>query len=165
MLIIMFCLALQADFSATPALPNDQKHFSAEDSATQSPVRVPQAVLAILRIDEDLKTVLENSGDSPRELRSWFSATIAHLRPQHEHDDRSRNRPLLGANVTPFWIFRPTRSGYAVILRTSAHDLLIESARNDGFLDIKTMSATASQVTTVSYKFNGNEYVAYRQEL
>jgi hypothetical protein len=73
--------------------------------------------------------------------------------------------PLRGANVVTFWVFCATAHGYDLVLTAPAHDLIVKSARWKGHYNIALMSASARQVSTIVYRFDGKRYAEYKSEL
>jgi hypothetical protein len=65
---------------------------------------------------------------------------------------------LFGANIIPFWVFRNTGRSYRLALHTYALGLEILPKRTKGFRDIRASSATAVDVLTTTYKFDGKAY-------
>jgi hypothetical protein len=64
-----------------------------------------------------------------------------------------------GANVTAFWVFRPSRQGgYTLLLAGPAHTLSIRADKTNGYRDIELLSATAIDVKTVLLRFDGSAY-------
>lgn len=148
-------------------IPNpEQTRFSAEDLTVQYPIDLPKQALALLSRDTRVCDALDAQGISPAHLPlSWFSATEVHLDGPNEVDLVVVGEgPLRGANVTTFWLFRPTAQGLSLILTTVGHDLDVESARSKGYNNIKVTAATVDRVSTVVYGFDGNKYSVRNRE-
>ena len=146
------------------ALTAQQLAFSAEDNGVEHPVPVPSDVLAILRKDEGVKSVLESENILPKNLpSSWFSVSIVHLSAAKRNDLVVVGQPpVSGANVTSFWVFRATAHGHELVLYAPAHDLIIKNTRWKGYRDIEFAGMTAAEITTVLCHFDGRRYRAYR---
>ena len=105
--------------------PSVQLHFSAEDARVEKSVPIPDDVLAILREDEIVRIALANESISPKTTPlSWFSASAVHLSTDKNVDLIVVGEGSLhGSNVTTFWVFCTTASGYKLVLTAPAHDL------------------------------------------
>jgi hypothetical protein len=55
------------------AQPSEQRYFSAEEDGVKNPVPIPEAMLAILRKDEDVRDVLEDE-NIPAEKIPWLGS-------------------------------------------------------------------------------------------
>jgi hypothetical protein len=138
----------------------EQTHFSAEDASVQHPVRIPAEVMAILRNDERVRNVLESENLRPDALpEPWFSVAEVHLGPPHEVDYIVAGEgPMMGANISPFWVVIHNANGFRLALFLGAHDLEVGRTRSNGYQGLTTYGATASTVTTVHFRFDGSEY-------
>jgi hypothetical protein len=139
----------------------EQMAFSAEDGRVERQSPLPPAVAGILAGDPDVREAMAYehiSGGQPP--ASWFLPSEVHLNGPHEADLIVVGAgPILGANVTLFWVFRPSRSGgFNLLLRVSAHDLNIMESRTGGYRDIEVVAATAVSVTKGTYTFRGSAY-------
>jgi hypothetical protein len=135
-------------------VPQEQLHFSAEEEI-QTPVSLPEEIVRILENAEDVRTVPR--GDLPSDS---FSASAVHLDGKDEVDIVVQGVGLLrGANITPFWIFRPNRGAYSLVLHTYAHDLIIKHSRTKEMLDIDSARISGVAVTITNFKFDGRRYV------
>ena len=143
----------------------EQMHFSAEDETVKRPVVLPDQALEVIEKDPDVAEVLKNENPPLRKIpRSWLMASEIHLDGPDEKDIVVvAAGHLMGANVTTFWILRPTDHGFAVLLTAPAHDLYIKGTRSNGYRDIEMAAATAVRVSTVTFRFDGNRYTKYRQ--
>ena len=139
----------------------EQTHFSAEDAGVQHAVKIPAEVMVILRNDERVRNALEWENLKPEALPgSWFSVAVVHLGPPHELDYivAAAEGPMVGTNISPFWVVVHNARGYKLVLALSAHDLEVGSVRANGYRDLKTYGMTASTITTVHFRFDGSEY-------
>jgi hypothetical protein len=69
---------------------------------------------------------------------------------------------LRGANITRFWVFRPTDRRFEMLLDARVHDLIVKKSRSNGYRDIELLSATAVTVSTVIVRFDGTKYQTYK---
>ena len=65
---------------------------------------------------------------------------------------------LRGANVTTFWVLRPTKRGYEILVAAPAHDLSIKRTRANGYKDIELFSATAVSTSIMTLRWDGHQY-------
>jgi len=144
----------------------EQTQFSAEEPDAKHPVPVPDAALAVLRSDKRVVDSME-SEEPPLKTppQSWFSASILHLGSRDEQDliviglDH-----LAGAHSVPFWILRPTSTGYNLVLRTQGHDLEVKRHHAKGFRDIEASDESAATFMSVIYRFDGEKYVQFKDK-
>ena len=144
---------------------SEQSHFSAEDSGVQRPVAISEDVLAILRQDQAVQSVLENESIRPENIPpSWFSASEVHLTATKRVDLLVVGEPpVSGGNTAMFWVFRARDPGHALVLTIVAHDLILKNTRSKGYRDIEVHSMTAVRLSTAVYRFDGQKYSHYRQ--
>jgi hypothetical protein len=147
------------------ALP-EQTEFSAEDESVKRPVPIPGDVLAILSQDELVRSVMENVESPPEKApASWFSASYVHLANSGHNDLVVMGQgELRGANVITFWVFRSTGQGHVLVLTAPAHDLIVKKTQWKGLREIQMLAATAVQIHTVLFRFDGREYKVSREK-
>jgi hypothetical protein len=138
----------------------EQRSFSAEDENVRRPIPLAPEIARILAKDPGVREIIKNQDLSPAELPpSWFLASEVHLNGPKEKDVLVIGQgPIQGANITAFWVLRPGPDGFELILNTYAHDLIVKDTRSRGYRDIQVMRATAVQVSTTLYKFDGGSY-------
>jgi hypothetical protein len=141
----------------------EQSHFSAESETVDRPANVTEGVLQVLRTDADVRNVLKAENLRPDQLpSSWFSASEIHLNGPSEIDlIVVAGGRLIGANVTTFWVLRPTAEGYKCVLTVAAHDLTVKSSRSNRLRDIRVEKATAVDLVSTLYRFNGKQYEVF----
>jgi hypothetical protein len=62
-----------------------------------------------------------------------------------------------------FWLFADHGDGkYTLVLSTAAHDLIIKQSRSKGYKDIELRAMTATEMSSVIYRFNGRIYLRAR---
>jgi hypothetical protein len=141
-------------------------HFSAEDEGVKNAVPIPEDVWSLLKQDDDVLEVLKHQSPPVKTPpRTWFSAALVHLHGAIGNDLVVQGEgPMMGANVTEFWVFAETSRGPKLVLRIPAHDLLIRETESGGYRIIEASAITATaHVSTLTYKFDGNHYVLSRK--
>jgi hypothetical protein len=144
----------------------EQRQFSAEDESVQVPVAIPQGIRKNLAGDEMVREATSYDHIDPEEFpAAWFSASMVHLGSSIEEDFVLVGRgPMVGANITQFWVFRATTRGYRLVLQASAHDLIVMNKVRNGFREIELLSATGIAVRTVLLRFDGERYKVVRDK-
>jgi hypothetical protein len=163
---LTLALALIGSANAKHPVRPEQLHFSAEDEGVRHPVAIPTEVLAILGKDEMVKDILEDQNVSADTMPpSWFSASVVHLSANDEADLIVEGEPpVVGANITPFWVFCATDHGYELVLTARAHDLEVKKRRWKGHHVIVMSGETAVVFTGVEFRWNGNRYTEFREK-
>jgi hypothetical protein len=165
-----FLILTVACLSCTLALPQGphstaraQTHFSAEEESVERPITIPSAIRKLLAADDDVKELAQDENIPPENfLDSWFSASAVHLSSNALQDVVLVGRgPMLGANITQFWVFCATADGYRLVLKVGAHDLFVTHRTWKGFREIDLLSTTATEVHNVSLRYDGHEYKAF----
>ncbi len=138
----------------------EQRRFSAEDETLTRPASIPSEVTALVAQDSDVKYAQADEHLEPAAVpSSWFLASEIHLRNTSEKDlVVIAQGPLMGANETTFWIFRPGDHRYELILKAPAHTLVVKSARSNGYEDVELWSATAITESSVLCRFHAGTY-------
>lgn len=171
LLVSILALTIAIPSSAQPpgrkrakTTPTEQTHFSAEEASVKKPIALPADVEKLMLKDEMVQMALEDQNLPQDELpASWYSAAAIHLNTTANRDVIVvANPPLAGANVTSYWIFRSTPKGHDLVMNGPAHDLEILLTRHNGYRDIQLTSMTALTVSTVTLRFDGKRYVAFR---
>jgi hypothetical protein len=92
--------------------------------------------------------------------QSWFSASRIHLNGGKRADlVVVGNPPLLGANITTFWVFRASEHERELVMTWAAHDLRVQNTSHNGYRDLTLASATAVEVSYFVLHFDGKKYV------
>jgi hypothetical protein len=145
----------------------EQLHFSAEDQNVKRPIILTEAALALIAKDPDVTNVLKDYGSAGAKLlTTWLSASALHLDGRGERDIVVVAKgPLSGANITTFWVLRPSSSSFELLLTVPAHDLIVKMSRSKGYRDLETLAATAVRVSSVSFRFDGSKYKPSKQKL
>jgi hypothetical protein len=148
------------------ARPEEQTHFGMEEHV-RHPIALPEAALALVAGDPDVKSVIEDHGPAGAPLLiTWLSASYVHLDGPNERDIIVVGKgPLSGANITTFWVLRPSGTGFDMLLNVPAHDLIVKRRRSKGYRDIEAWSATAVTVSSVSFRFDGSQYKPAKRAL
>jgi hypothetical protein len=161
LLSIALCIVSVASNAAVNALHHADLHFSAENSVKNA-VPVPEAIWSLLKEDADVREVEERETPPIRNPpRNWFSAARVHLHTPRANDFIVQGEgPLMGANLSTFWVFGDTASGAKLLLKIPAHDLVIRDAESNGYKVIEASAViAAAHVVTLTYKFNGERYL------
>jgi len=142
------------------AAAHEQWAFSAEESAFENPVSLPDAVRKLLAADPHVAKALEIRHIEPVGLPTeWFTASKIKLGISNDDGLVVMGADAMhGANINPFWILRHTRHGYQLILTLAAHDLTFLKSTTNKLRDLQSASATASQRSESVLKFDGNVY-------
>jgi hypothetical protein len=139
----------------------EQTSFSAEDEHVEHSCPIPSDAMSILRKDEFVKTVLANDPDALKESpQNLFEASTVHLHSATENDlVVIAEGPLVGGNVTTFWVFQQAPTGMKLVVGNAhTHDLEILRTRTLGYRDIKLTGATAVEYTETILHFDGTRY-------
>lgn len=165
LLLIVFSIGYMARAAAPGLSKAEQTQFSAEDEGVKLPVVMPDDVRRLLDKDDNLSDELKsNEPPLTHAPSSWFSTSEIHLAGPEEKDlVVMAIGELRGANVTRFWIFRPTLSGHELIFYAPVHSLIVKRTRAKGYREIELFSATAIEWSTVTLRFDGKKYVQYRE--
>ncbi len=141
----------------------EQTHFSAEDDAVRRPMVLPDGALRVIKEDPYVAGMLQDQAPAATQIpKGWLMASQVHLAGPGENDIVVvASGLLMGANITSFWVLRPSRVGYELLLTAQGHDLLIRHSRSKGYRDIELLSSTAVTVSTVSFKFDGRKYTGH----
>lgn len=140
-------------------------HFSAENDGSYPSAEIPVTVLRLISHDEGVRNLLDRQKPPQKTVpRAWLSASKVHLKNKDESDIVVQGTgPMLGANVTTFWVFRLNGDNADLLSEIVAHDLIIRLPRKDGYLTVDAVSATASSVTTVSFQMKNGKYAKWLQ--
>ena len=137
----------------------EQTIFGVEEEI-ERPVSIPEDVLQLLRQDQRNQRYLAQ-GQSLQDIpASWFIASQVHL---HDGDSQdlivmAANPRLFGANIVPFWVFRNTPLGHQLVLSITTLGLEVLRSKTTGYRDIRATAATAKEVLTTDYVFDGTRY-------
>jgi hypothetical protein len=142
-----------------PTKVSSQVRFSVEEPIN-NPVPIPEDVLKILRSESRNRSCLTSGQTQENIPSSWFIASRVNLNRDASADllVTVANPCLFGANVNPFWIFINTSDGNRLVLSVSALAVEILNGTTNGSRDIRAEAATARQVLTGIYHFDGKEY-------
>lgn len=141
-------------------------HFSAENDGSYPSTEIPVAVLQLISRDEGVRNLLGAQQPPRMEVpRAWLSASKVRLTDRDESNIVIQGiGPILGANVTTFWVFRVKGDNADILLEVVAHDLIIGPPRKEGYLMVDAVSATASSVTTASFQMENGKYAKWREK-
>jgi hypothetical protein len=140
---------------------SEQLVFGAEDETFKRPFILPESILEILSRDPEIPhTIDENESPRPKQVpNSWFLASVVHLAGPDEKDIVVMGQcPVCGANVAPFWIFRPTVNGYEQVMSGGGLSLSVCKHRTHGYLDIETSLVSMQKPWTGTWRYDGQKY-------
>jgi hypothetical protein len=142
---------------------HEQTHFRAEDDSVQMPIAIPPMIRQLLVADESVKDLARYEKIRPEDFPdSWFSASAVHLSSKALEDVVLVGRgPMLGANITQFWVFCAIPDGYRLVLQAGAHDLYVTRRVWNHYKEIDLFSATGIAVHNVSLRYDGQEYKSF----
>jgi hypothetical protein len=130
------------------------------DEPISNPTPIPEEVLNILGNDSRVRSCVASNERAESILLTWFVASTIDL-TRHPHSGllvTATNPCLFGANVNPFWIFMRDPSGYRLVFSVPALVIEILPRTTHGSRDIRAEAATARDVLTAIYRFDGKRY-------
>jgi hypothetical protein len=141
------------------AVSHEQAQFGAEDKI-ERPVPLPKDVLEILRRDERVSARLAEEDPPNDAFGAWFVASEIALNDDDLPDllVQGVEPHILGANLVPWWVFHKTPKGHALALTVNTLGLEVLKTKTNGYRDIRTNKATAKEVLTNTYRFDGSTY-------
>jgi FG-GAP repeat len=141
----------------------EQDKFNAE-MPINNPVTIPEDVLNVLRDDRRNQSCLAPQQTNKQIPATWFVGSAVDLNGDGQPDllVTAANTCLFGANVNPFWVFMKTPQGNRLVLKLSSLQVEFLHEKTNGSRDIRSDSATAREVLTTIYRFNGTQYQASR---
>jgi hypothetical protein len=164
--ILLFLALVSSAFAESKkhSWSDDQRLFSAEESAVKHPISIPEDVKMMLSHNVGVRNLLENKNIGTEELpASWFSAATVHLNDSPEQYLMVMAvGDLRGTNVTTFWVFQPSDKGYRLILTATAHTMNIRAVLWKGLREIEFFSNTAVEVSKGLYRYDGIQYALYK---
>ena len=138
-----------------------QTRFGLEEPIRHSfPITSP--VVRVLRADSHVRECVARE-PQVKHIAPWFKASAIDLNADGRLDlvvQLSDSAPLclMGANIGPFWVLQRLGHGYRKILRTHMLGISILRMKSQGFRDIEASQATAVDILTTIYRFNGTTY-------
>lgn len=162
--LVIACLVMICPFASSQADSHtrEQLAFGAEDEKLQNPIPLPVGIKRLLAVDPYIVDSGSTEKLAPDDLPdSWFMASYVHLAGPDEKDVIVVGQcPICGANVAPFWVFRPINGGFQKILFTGALGIEVKRARTNGYRNIESGSVTMQQPNMETWRFDGEEYRA-----
>ena len=132
------------------------------------PAKLPNEVIQLLRSDEDCQRCFEGGteGEIPPVWLKAFEASEIDLNGDRLQDliVLPTDGCLFGANIAPFWVFLRTPKGYKMALNVYAHNLDVLKTRTNGYRDLESTSASAVEVFSTLFMFDGKQYVVKKAE-
>ena len=122
-------------------------------------VKIPDAVIAILKSDEIVDNCFREKGEGSREA-VWFSASEIDLNEDKKPDliIKAKDACLFGANQGPFWIFYQMPDGYKKILSANGLQLKILPEKTNSFNRIEVSKVVSMKPAHQIYSFQNGEY-------
>jgi hypothetical protein len=135
--------------------------FSAEDPHPERSVELRSDLWSALQQDADVREVADQRSGG-RAQREWFIANPVHLHQNEDDVVVQGEGPILGANVTTFWIFAENRGRPKLLLKVPAHDLFIRAKTSHGYRVIEAVAVIKGRVVTLTYTFDGEQYTPHQ---
>jgi len=163
-IFILAALGIAASAQSNSPSAAEQRFFNLED-AVQHSVELSDAELAALAND-DLMRKLRPDPSMPKLTQDGIEATVVHLCGSGERDliAIGNGGGLEGANVGPFWIIRDLPAGPVVVFSEPSLGLTIDTKRSNKCLNVESTTATAVEITTTEFHFNGDRYIVSKQK-
>jgi hypothetical protein len=178
LLLVPLLLILASQAQTSSQVVQEQSSFGTEEAPGEPrvsrPHPVPDAVLRILETDEGVRSCLkDNPLSAGQHLGSWFLASEIHLDspaqtdlivvPSFQGEEGMCFESVEG--IGWFWVFRSADTNYQLVLKAAGNGLEVLRTRSNGYRDIQTgvVSQAGKYVTTVTFRFNGNEYVKHEE--
>ena len=153
--------------TGVPSVPADcppQAKFAIDNGdpqfGVQCPIPLPQGARAVLAEDRSIRQTMRQEGIKTLP-KNWFTATYVHLGPVGEKDllVLGNQGPLLGANVAPIWVLRPSGPSWKIILAGApALGINVLASRSGGYYDLEIGKATSDQAYVGLLRFDGDVY-------
>lgn len=164
-MILCLCAVVAPAIAQGNGRTREQTRFGLEEPVKR-PARIPADVLRLLGRDERVQARLADESTRPLQVPArWFAASVIQLNNDRLPDlvVKAEDAGLFGANIGPFWVFRNTGRGYALALRVDTLGLEVLPGRTRGYRNIRTQAASARQVFTRNFAFNGRSYREVRR--
>lgn len=164
-LIVSLAAVGTAEGKTKSTLP--QTRFGAEEEIVR-PVKLPNEVIQILRSDERGQECFGGGteGKIPPVWLKAFKGSKIDLNADHLQDliVMPKDACLYGANIVPYWVFLQTPKGYEMVLSDYSLGFEVLKTRTNGYLDLESTSATAVEVFSNVFMFDGKQYVLKKEE-
>lgn len=174
-IIFVVTFAVSTRSQAADDLVNpEQSRFGTEEVPGEPlvtrPVPLPNSVLQLLSEDVDVKGCLSfNPLPAGKSLAFLFIGSTIHLNGKNASDLVVVPVPDYGcfhsaAGIGTFWVFGRAGEKYKLLLKTLGNGLTVLKAKYKGYRIIQTatIGQAGQQLTTISYRFNGEQYQKYR---
>jgi hypothetical protein len=137
--------------------------FSAEDGDAGD-AKPPSSILDALATQEVVRRSLDNESPFLTHVPSgWVRCYQVHLGIPNEDDYMIVGAgPLIGANVTNFWLYRMLNGKAVLVMNAPEHDVEILGTRHSGLRDLRLTAATAVDISWVVLHFDGQVYKRFR---
>jgi hypothetical protein len=164
--LLLATLCVSTTAQSKPRHTTEQHTFGIDGPVVSHQVAISDAELAALANDNMMRKELDQDPPIPKLIREGLEAAVVHLHGPNERDlvVVGSGAPFIGANVGPFWIIRDLPTGPEIVFSTIALGLDIQKITSNGFRNIEASSATAGEVFTTTFHFNGKKYVVFRRK-
>jgi len=139
--------------------PNEGEQFTfGTEYPITTPRSLPSSVKDAILADSDVKELV-GANDDPL---GWVEGSAIDL----DHNELTdyivvgRHGPLLGANVTTFWLFLNKGETYELVLKTVGLQLDISKKFDGGLSRVTVAGLTAKTWSEVEYRYRNGRYVA-----
>jgi hypothetical protein len=138
---------------------DEQTDFQ-EDEAIQHPVSLPKPILDLLAKSDRVKDCLKYNKSLKEISASWFEAGAVTLGRNASNGFvvKGKESCLWAADASWYWIFRQTGGEYDMVLSNAGNALSLLNSYTGGYRDVEVFRASAAELSTTKYKFNGTVY-------
>ena len=118
-------------------------------------VKLPTAVLALLKKTEEVKHCSEEAEFSP----GWFRAIKINVNDDGKPDYlvKSELSCLYGPRAATWWIYSQGPKGFSLVFNDTVLSLTIGGRKTNGYRDIQT-DTTMVNIIRNTWKYNGHVY-------
>jgi hypothetical protein len=161
---VLLALAIRAGQAQRTDWARQQTSFS-ETSPIQHPVPLPPDVLKLLlRRPEVMQNWAEITDAEKKNPAHLFTAAEIDLGTSGDVDLIVEGGLLMsGADNDWFWIVRSAHKNPSIVLFAGGNSLEVLGAKTNGYRDIRSEWASASEVITEIYKFDGVRYKPWKK--
>lgn len=140
--------------------PKSEQNSFQEDEDIKHPAELPKVVLDILAKSDRVKDCLKYYASLKGSDASWFEAAVVTLGRNGSHGFvvKGKQSCLWAADASWYWIFRQTDAGYDMVLSSPGNAVSLLDSYTAGYRDVMVFRASAAELSTAKYKFNGTVY-------
>jgi hypothetical protein len=161
---VLLSLAICAGQAQRADSAREQSSFS-EASPIRNPVPLPPDVLKLLlRRPEVMQNWAEITDAEKKNPAHLFTAAEIDLGTSGDVDLIVEGGPLMaGADNDWFWIVLSAHKNPRIVLFAGGNSFEVLGAKTNGYRDIRSEWASASEVITEIYKFDGVNYKLWKK--